>query len=129
MSRSPDWVNSLGERREGQRLSHRLRAVASRRGVTLLELIIVLALLGLMLAIAAPLFTWPAENIPLSTLKSARRQAVLRGQPVIATVYGTRVHVTPLGVCIPEASPNATRATWDAIGCTASGEPAEAAPR
>jgi prepilin-type N-terminal cleavage/methylation domain-containing protein len=122
----------LGNRREGQRLSHVSIARASharRRGVTLLELIVVLALLGLILAIAAPTFIMPPENPAAEEILTARRQAVIRGEPITVLVYGTRVHITPLGLCIPETPTRSTRATWDAIGCTASTKPAEASTR
>lgn len=53
--------------------------------MTLLELIVVLALLGLVLAIAAPSFILPSPA-PASELSQvldkARRAAVLRGEPV-----------------------------------------------
>ena len=96
---------------------------ARRRGVTLLELIVVLALLGLILAIAAPSFILPSarsDDPTAPALVAARRQAVTRGEPVTVSINGTRVHITPLGTCIPEPSTRDTRVTWDAIGCTAS---------
>jgi prepilin-type N-terminal cleavage/methylation domain-containing protein len=61
----------------------------SRRGVTLLELIVVLALLGLVLAVAAPAYIVPATTSISdlgSSLATARRAAVLRGEPVTLTV-------------------------------------------
>jgi prepilin-type N-terminal cleavage/methylation domain-containing protein len=124
MSRSPDGANGLGDRREGQRLSHGLvahRACVQRNGATLLELIVVLALLGLILTIAAPSFTLPpirSEDPRMAALVAARRQAVIRGEPVTVSINGTRVHVSPLGTCIPETTSHTT-ATWDAIGCAA----------
>jgi len=56
-----------------------------RRGVTLLELIVVLALLGLVLAIAAPSFIVPAARTESGlgrALDVARRAALIRGEPV-----------------------------------------------
>ena len=57
--------------------------------MTLLELIVVLALLGLVLAVAAPAFIVPAtpstSNLG-SSLATARRAAVLRAEPVTLTV-------------------------------------------
>ena len=135
MSRSPDWAGSLGERREGQRLSHGLlarRSQRERQGVTLLELIVVLALLGLILAIAAPSFILPtgrAEDAASSALATARRQAVIRGEPVTVSIDGIRIHVTPLGTCIPDAASRQTAVTWDAIGCTASKKSADVSVR
>jgi len=65
------------------------RSGRSRRGVTLLELIVVLALLGLVFAIAAPAFIVP---IPVrasdlgAALATARRAAILRGEPVTLAI-------------------------------------------
>jgi prepilin-type N-terminal cleavage/methylation domain-containing protein len=59
------------------------------RGATLLELIVVLALLGLILAVAAPAFIVPTppQTPDLgSALDAARRAAILRGEPVTLTV-------------------------------------------
>jgi prepilin-type N-terminal cleavage/methylation domain-containing protein len=60
-----------------------------RQGTTLLELIVVLALLGLILAIAGPAFIVPAVKPTAdlgSTLGVARRAAVLRGEPVTVAI-------------------------------------------
>jgi Tfp pilus assembly protein FimT len=57
--------------------------------VTLLELIVVLALMGLVLAIAAPSFILPApaRQSELGRVPdAARRAAVLRGEPVTVSV-------------------------------------------
>jgi prepilin-type N-terminal cleavage/methylation domain-containing protein len=135
MSRSPGWANGSDVRREGQRLSQGSPVRASharRRGVTLLELIVVLALLGLVLAIAAPSFLLPStrpEDAASAALVAARRQAVIRGEPVTVSINGTRVHVTPLGTCIPEATGRESRATWDAVACSAAPTSAEATAR
>lgn len=99
--------------------------------MTLLELIVVLALLGLILAIAAPSFilpSAPAADPASAGLVAARRQAVIRGEPITVSINGTRVHVTPLGTCVPEAALQPV-ATWDAIACTASTKPAETTAR
>ena len=117
--------------------------------MTLLELIVVLSLLGLVLAVAAPAFIVPAVA-PTSDLGSAlataRRAAVLRGEPVtlivddagawrldgdasptapsIATgrlassVGRLRVRVSPLGTCIPEPVDGARVPDWNALGCS-----------
>ena len=61
------------------------RTRGSRRGVTLLELIVVLSLLGLMLAVVAPSFIIPAarsESDFARVLETARRTAILRAEPV-----------------------------------------------
>jgi prepilin-type N-terminal cleavage/methylation domain-containing protein len=60
-----------------------------RAGVTLLELIVVIALLGLILAVAAPSFLVPEGNgtTELADLVgTARRTAVLRGEPVTLVI-------------------------------------------
>jgi prepilin-type N-terminal cleavage/methylation domain-containing protein len=66
------------------------RTLSGRRvGVTLLELIVVIALLGLVLAIAAPAFITPNARPGAdleSALSAARRAAVLRGEPVTLDV-------------------------------------------
>ena len=56
-----------------------------RRGVTLLELIIVIALLGLILGIAAPAFIVPSpkrQSELATVIATAKRAAILRGEPV-----------------------------------------------
>lgn len=123
MSRSPDWADTLSRRREGQGLSHGPPGAlqVGRPGVTLLELIVVLAVLGLILAIATPMFMIPPRGPVDDEIALARRMAVIRGEPVTVVVNGTRVHITPLGVCIPETAPSSSRATWDAIGCRTPG--------
>ena len=118
-----------------------------RRGLTLLELIVVIALLGLILAIAAPAIVFPSEKkeSELTTIiAAARRAAVLRGEPVTVTVAGAawritsdavpsaapiaagslassietlRVHVSPLGTCLPEADGSAGSSNWNALDC------------
>jgi type IV fimbrial biogenesis protein FimU len=62
-----------------------VRHILPRRGVTLLELIVVLALLGLVLAIAAPSFIVPnaGQQSELGrAIEAARRAALLRGEAV-----------------------------------------------
>ncbi|HUQ83233.1 MAG TPA: prepilin-type N-terminal cleavage/methylation domain-containing protein [Gemmatimonadaceae bacterium] len=62
-----------------------MRHVEARRGVTLLELIVVVALLGLVLAIAAPSFIVPKppdESDVARAIDTGRRAALLRGEPV-----------------------------------------------
>ena len=64
---------------------HRSQASYARHGVTLLELIVVLALVGLLLGIAAPAFVVPSprpESDAASALTAARRTSLLRGEPV-----------------------------------------------
>lgn len=119
-----------------------------RTGVTLLELIVVMALLGLVLAIAAPSFLVPerpSSNELTEVVSTARRTAVLRGEPVTLTIQTNggwridpaagasrdaiatgsladavgkvRVHLTPLGACVLEPMAGTSRISWDAISC------------
>jgi prepilin-type N-terminal cleavage/methylation domain-containing protein len=72
-----------------QGVSHEPRGIRLRYGVTLLELIVVIAMLGLILAIAAPAFIVPSADDRrdlASVLAAARRTAVLRGEPVTLNV-------------------------------------------
>ena len=65
------------------------RRRCARAGVTLLELIVVIALMGLVLAIAAPPFLTPAPDRKAeltSVLETARRAAILRAEPVTLSV-------------------------------------------
>jgi prepilin-type N-terminal cleavage/methylation domain-containing protein len=60
-----------------------------RAGVTLLELMVVIAMLGLLLAIAAPAFIVPnarGTDDLHSVLAAARRAAVLRAEPVTLSI-------------------------------------------
>ena len=131
------------------------RPIASRRGVTLLELIVVIALLGLILAIAAPAFILPRptrESELTTVLATARRAAILRGEPVtvafvdggtwqidgdatptgapIATgklgspIGSFRIHVSPMGTCVTEAA-GTNAAEWNALECRFGRAPAE----
>jgi prepilin-type N-terminal cleavage/methylation domain-containing protein len=123
-----------------------IRRFADRAGVTLLELIIVLALMGLVLAVAAPAFIVPKsehESDLAAVLSSARHAAILRAEPVtlsiddagawridgdasvaepIATgtlggpVGRVRVHVSPIGACVGEAA-SETAMDWDVADC------------
>lgn len=117
--------------------------------MTLLELVVVLALLGLVLGVAAPSFILPErkqETALGGVIATARRAAVLRGEPVtlsvetegrwriegsarssrepIATgtlaqhVGSLRVHLTPLGACVLEPFADEALPAWDAVNCT-----------
>jgi prepilin-type N-terminal cleavage/methylation domain-containing protein len=89
-----------------------------RRGLTLLELIVVIALLGLILAIAAPTFIVPSpqRDSELTTvLAAARRAAILRGEPVTLAFDGSggwRID----GDATPTASPIATGKLGSSVG-------------
>jgi Tfp pilus assembly protein FimT len=127
--------------------------------VTLLELIVVLALLGLVLAVAAPAFIVPAATSTSdlgSSLATARRAAILRGEPVTLTVDDAgawrvdgdasptvtsiatgrlasavgrlRVRVSPLGTCIPEPVDGARVPDWNALGCSLTSPASRARP-
>ena len=117
--------------------------------MTLLELIVVIALLGLVLAIAAPTFIVPSSQrgSELTTvLATARRAAILRGEPVtlavdasgawridgdvtpaaapiaaghLGTAPGTlRVRVSPMGTCVVDPAVGAQVTDWDALACS-----------
>jgi prepilin-type N-terminal cleavage/methylation domain-containing protein len=137
--------------REAQGVSQRWMGPwrgSSRRGVTLLELIVVLALLGLVLAIAAPAFIVPSQPRASdlgAALATARRAAILRGEPVTLAIdaagawrvdgdaspgappiaTGTigprigkmRVRVSSVGTCIPEPADGVRLPDWNALGC------------
>jgi prepilin-type N-terminal cleavage/methylation domain-containing protein len=70
---------------EGQGASH----LPLRSGITLLELVIVIVILGLILALVAPSMMTPASK-PESelgmVLETARRAAVVRAQPVTLSI-------------------------------------------
>jgi prepilin-type N-terminal cleavage/methylation domain-containing protein len=68
----------------------RPRAVARLRGVTLVELLVVIALLGLLAGVTG-LTLGAAKQVPsasaeVAAASSARRQALERGEPVTVTV-------------------------------------------
>jgi prepilin-type N-terminal cleavage/methylation domain-containing protein len=91
---------------------------SSRRGVTLLELIVVLALLGLVLAIAAPAFivpTPPRASDLGAALATARRAAILRSEPVTLAIDAAGVWRVD-GDASPGAPPIATGTIGSRIG-------------
>ena len=122
-------------------------SLTRRRGVTLLELIVVMALLGLVLAIAAPALIAPGEKREpelAAIMSAARRAALLRGQPVTlvvdrnawrvdaddprasapiasgsveSAVGAIRVHVSPLGTCVADANGQAIAQTLNGLDC------------
>ena len=70
-------------------MRHHNSAWRLRRGATLLELIVVLALLGLAIAVAAPAFVFPSEKKETNlsvVLATARRSAILRAEPMTLIV-------------------------------------------
>ena len=119
----------------------------SRAGVTLLELLVVLVLLGLAAGLAAPVLrprATAADDPTARTIAAARALAlrraeslrldvgadgrwaiVARGDSVLQrgalppTGAALRLGISPLGVCVPEAGDDGTSATaWDAASCT-----------
>jgi len=118
-----------------------------RSGVTLLELLVVISLLGLVLAIAAPALIFPKEKQETEIAKvvgTARRAAILRGEPVTIAFNGSawriesdaaptappigagsfsrlvatfRLHVSPLGTCVVDADGKPTAGSWNALDC------------
>ena len=136
--------------RTGQGVRHRQSAPrwSTPRGVTLLELIVVMALLGLVLAIAAPAFIVPDarhESELTTVLTTARRAAVLRGEPVTLRLDATggwrlegdatpaappiatgtlgssvgrlRIRVSPLGTCVADPVAEGPAVAWNALEC------------
>jgi prepilin-type N-terminal cleavage/methylation domain-containing protein len=134
----------------GQGVRHRPSAprCSIPRGVTLLELIVVIALLGLILAIAAPAFIVPSasHDSELTTvLGTARRAAILRGEPVTLAIDSTggwrldgdatpaappiatgtlgssvgrlRIRVSPIGTCVADPAGGAPVVDWNALDC------------
>ena len=88
-SRLRDATRLLACHVVGQAVRHGSSTVRLRRGVTLLELIVVLALLGLLLAVAAPAFVIPSEKKEselAGVLATSRRAAILRAEPMTLVV-------------------------------------------
>jgi prepilin-type N-terminal cleavage/methylation domain-containing protein len=140
----------------GQGVRHRS---SLRPGLTLLELLVVLALMGLVLAVAAPAFIVPRANEDSglgAVVATARRAAILRAEPVTVTLDSDGVwhidgDVTPMAPPIAagrlastvgelrlRVSPMgtcipdrlvATRSEWNALDCRLSPVAAEAAAR
>jgi prepilin-type N-terminal cleavage/methylation domain-containing protein len=117
---------SRGCQRQGVR--HGRRPACQRAGVTLLELIVVIAMLGLILAVAAPAFIVRPErtrNDFQGVLAAARRTAVLRGEPMTlsiddAGVWSLTGDASPTAPAIAsgtlEASPGRTRVRVSPLG-------------
>ena len=102
--------------RQAQGVRHRMST--HRPGVTLLELIVVLALMGLMLAIAAPAFITPraaGESGLTGVVATARRAAVLRAEPVTVVIEATGAWAIE-GDATPNARPIATGTLAEPVG-------------
>jgi len=87
--RLPDSTRLVAYRLVGQGVRHETSRRRLRRGVTLLELIVVVVLLGLLLGVAAPAFVIPTEKEESGrsiVLTTARRAAILRAEPVTLVV-------------------------------------------
>lgn len=103
-------------RRQAQAVRH--QRIARRRGVTLLELIVVLALMGLVLAIAAPAFITPRSNASgglTDVVATARRAAILRAEPVTLAIDSNGTWEID-GDATPNAPPIATGKIAASIG-------------
>ena len=115
-----------------------------RRGVTLLELLVVLLLLGLAVALTLPRIAIPrgldegdplvrtvamgralalrrAEALRLEVDADGRwrllaRDSVLQRGSVPATTP-LRLGISPLGVCVPEPGDDGATPAWDAAAC------------
>jgi len=86
--------------------------------VTLLELIVVIALLGLILAIAAPAFVVPTarpESELTTVVATARRAAIVRGEPVTLAILESGAWRID-GDATPTASPIATGKLAASVG-------------
>ena len=89
----------------------RTRRAAARTGVTLLELLVVLVILGVTAGLSGPALTRMFEERPPSftaRIADARRQAIGLGQPVMLTLHdslGTHVvRVLPNGSVLGASS-------------------------
>jgi prepilin-type N-terminal cleavage/methylation domain-containing protein len=116
----------------------------ARRGVTLLELLVVLLLLGLAMALTLPRIAIPrvAEvGDPLArAVAAARAQALRRAEALrlevdadgrwrllardsvlqrgqLPAASPLRLGISPLGVCVPEPMDDAAAPAWDAGAC------------
>ncbi|MGZ8414640.1 MAG: prepilin-type N-terminal cleavage/methylation domain-containing protein [Gemmatirosa sp.] len=117
----------------------------ARRGVTLLELLVVLLLLGLAAALAAPRLLRPraadagdplartvamgralalrrAEALRLEIDADGRwrlvaRDSVLQRGALPTATTPLRLGISPLGVCMPEPADDAPAPAWDAAAC------------
>ncbi len=119
-----------------------------RRGVTLLELIVALALLALMAALVAPAMIAPARRTSdvATVIRSGRSAAIARAQPLVlrfseggewslrplpphdadalATGLVTTpegafsLQLSPFGGCLPLAALPPSLGAWDVASCT-----------
>lgn len=104
---------------------HRPVALGFRRGVTLLELLVVVVLLGLGAALVAPALrvSGRPQLDPLQeALQAARRDAVRRGETVQVRRDDGQWDVTPAGLCLPAAGP-AEPGAWDPVRCAPADQP------
>ena len=107
---------------EGQGVRHSQRPRLSprlRRGVTLLELIVVIALLGLILGIAAPAFIVPSpkpQSELATVIATAKRAAILRGDPVTLAFLESGVWQIDGEATPTAAAPIATGKLGAAVG-------------
>ncbi len=125
----------------------------SRRGVTLLELIVALALLAVMASLVAPAMIAPARRTSdvAAVIRSARSAAIARAQPLVlrfseggewslrplpphdadalaaglvTTPKGAfALQLSPFGGCLPLAALPASLRAWDVASCTATQAP------
>ena len=90
-----------------------------RRGVTLVELIVVLALMALVLAIAAPAFVTPRASRDggfAAVVATARRAAILRSEPVTLALEADGEWHIDGDASPPAATPIAAGRLTPAIG-------------
>ena len=116
----------------------------ARRGVTLLELLVVLLLLGLAVALTLPRISLPraadegdplARTVAMGRALALRRAEALRlevdadgrwrllardsvlQRGVVPAAAPLRLGISPLGVCVPEPGDDGDAPAWDAGTC------------
>lgn len=125
----------------------KMEPLRMRRGVTLLELIVALALLGVMAALVAPAMIAPERRAPdvAGVIRSARSMAIARAQPLVLRVSDAgewslrplppndaealaaghvsssdgpfALQLTPLGGCLPLTGLPPSLGGWDVASC------------
>jgi len=95
------------------------------RGFTLLELVVVLTVLGVSVALAAPAFARRApQDVAAESRQRVRGRAVRLGVTIDTVIAGQRLRISPIGACLPVDGRAATTGRWDPARCA----PATPAP-
>jgi prepilin-type N-terminal cleavage/methylation domain-containing protein len=96
-----------------------MRKPSPRRGVTLLELLVVLVVLGIGAALVTPALRTPnSTDTTTDAFTTARRDAARRGETQHVTQDGNTWDVTPAGLCLPNQV-QTTDMAWDPVRCEA----------